>query len=145
MKENKLIDLLNKENRWFSIKKPSGLDDRVVNFVESKIYKDVVLWKMLTLVNALSLAIMACFIVLFFAFYDRTKIVFVYPHSGNEKMVYLTKGNEKVPMVLDEEKGVWTVVIHVPHRKIENYEFIVEELSEEDIDVAPDNMGIEEE
>jgi len=145
MKENSLFELVNRENKWFSVKVPLDLEKKVVASIEDKIYRNLIILKRLRFISVASLSIMTCFVVLFFAFHNRTKMVFVYPHSGNEKRVYLSRNNEKIPMVLDEEKGLWTVVIHAPHKSIYDYEFIVEELPEESVDVTTGDVGVKEE
>lgn len=145
MKESSLFELLNRENKWFSVKVPPDLEKKVIASIEEKIYRSFFVLKWLRFVTLASLAGMICFMVLFFYVQNRPKIVFVYPHSGKEKRVYLNNNNRKIPMVLDEEKGLWKVVVRAPQGSVSECEFVVEEVAEENIDVDTVDLGLREE
>ncbi len=146
MMRSSLFRLMEKDREWFSIKAPERLKDKIIAGIENRIYKSFIMLKWFKMISAVSVCLLAGFIVLFTAVQNKPiKMVFVYPDSGTEKTVHVVgtfnKDKERIPMVLDEEKGLWKATVHASQRDISDYEFVVEELPEEDMNSSDDGIN----
>ncbi len=139
MKRNKLKELINTEEKWFRVDVPFDLHSNILSYIGAKYYRSLQLLKIFKIVSiTLSLLFVVTFVVMFQFILPRGRVVYVYPHSGTEKEVYiitrLHKQEKKIPLKLDEEKGLWKAVLHTKNLKnIENFELLVEEFPSEEI------------
>ncbi len=138
MKRDNIINLIEKEREWFSAEIPENLRDKVFAYIERKIQKSFVFLRLFKLVSLSSLCIIAGMVVLFISYqFKPSKVVFVYRNSGSEKSVNLVgtinKEKKKIPLVLDKNSGYWKATVRAAQNDLKDYQFVVEQFSEEDV------------
>jgi hypothetical protein len=137
MKEN-IYNLLEKDREWFSAKVPAEMRDKIFLYIEGKVQKSFIFLRFMKLVSSVSLFIVAGMLLLFISNqFKPAKVVFVYPNSGTEKSVNLVgtinKQKKKIPLVLDKNNGYWKATVRAAQSDLQDYQFVVEEFSEADI------------
>ncbi|MCX7821802.1 MAG: hypothetical protein N2258_09050 [Brevinematales bacterium] len=142
MKESKLIELINTEEKWFKINTPPDLHSAILTYIGNKYFINLKYLRFFKAINTILISLVFIFSSIFvfqIFFGQKTRVVFIYPHSGIEKKVYvITKSDneeKKIPLELDEEKGIWKAIFHnVNLNTIEDIEFLVEEFPQEELE-----------
>jgi hypothetical protein len=138
MKSDNIIKLLDKEREWFSVSESENLGNKISIYIERKIRKSFMFLRLFKLVSLVSCCIMTVMLIFFISYQLKpAKVVFVYPNSGSEKSVNLVgtinKEKKKIPLVLDRNSGYWKATVRVAQNDIQDYHFIVEQFSDDEI------------
>ncbi len=138
MLKDSINNLLEKESEWFSVEAPNDLRDKIFLYIEGKVQRSFAFLRLLKLVSFSTLCVLAVMVILLISYqFKPSKVVFVYPNSGTEKSVNLVgtinKENKKIPLVLDKNSGYWKATVRVAQNDLQDYHFIVEEFSADDI------------
>jgi len=131
MNKRELMNIIKNEESLgkISINEPVG-KDIVAKIKAIENYRKIMwigLLKRLS-IPALSL-IVAIFAILFYPFNRGEKILIVYPYNGEGRVELVgsfNNWNEKIPLILDEKKGVWKAELILKQKGVYEYQFIID-------------------
>ncbi len=133
-------DFLNGE-KWMEIPEPAGLQDRIMNHIDRRIYRRMNAWNVFRFATVPAFA--ACAVLaaaLLVNVLRPTRVVLVYPNAPNIDSVEIvgTFGRVKktIPMVLDEEQGIWRAEIISRTKYVDDYSIRVYEVEENGDDTS---------
>jgi anti-sigma-K factor RskA len=143
MPSKQLIDLIGRDDVWMEAVEPAGLQRKIMNSIESNVYKRMNLLRFFKVAAASCLT--ACVIMAGVVFYNTavpTRLVIVYPHNENVQNVEVVgnfdKKDQRIQMTLDKDSELWTAEVYSHQKNIDDYTINVYETDTGDDAVSDD-------